>query len=523
MVYGIKNKKIVLLAMILMVSTLLATKIQFVKGNLFQNAMDLNGSLMIHSLFIMGVMILGEVSFYLIEWTYENVIIRKALAEKKKKVIESALDITQFDHADEKVDQKMNLLTNTIDDLEYAYYMAVFDSMYLIFRIVFVTISLAYINLFVGALMLLLMFVPLLISNLFKDQLAALEEVFNGRKGENLSFYKNFFDNLKNIRILHARSLFLKKAHACIEKEREAGQISKQRQLYLNCFYSLYSYMVHFLVLAASVYLLYRGRIESGMIITLLGLTEQLSMPILSLSRNMNSINSTKSLRKNIESGILLENLLKESLNFQEEIKVEKVATEIGDKELVYRGLSFQKGKKYLIEGPSGTGKSVLLELLTGLRGIKEGEVLYDEKSLGHHQVFDHIAYVPTNLDLFQGNGVFNIVMSEEYTQDQWDYMTRFIGENKLKAEDMSKLSAGEKRRILNLRGLLSDKPVLIFDEPTSNLDERNASIFFDEMRKLDKTVIIVSHDVPMKEKDIFDQVIRLENHCESKEILNVC
>ena len=414
----------------------------------------------------------------------------------------------------------MNLLTNTIDRLEYSYYVSVFDSLYLIFRIVFVIISLAYINIYVGSLMLLLMFVPLIVSNIFKDKLAALEEKFIQSQGENLSFYKNIFDNLKNIRILNARKTFVNKAFMNIEKEQEAGQTSKQQQLYLNSFYSLYSYGVHLFVLGLSIYLLYIGSIAPGMIITLLGLTEQLSMPILSLSRNINSINSTKSLRENIESGIVMNNRAEEILEFHNEISIEKVLVEIGDKELVYKDLSFEKGKKYLVEGASGTGKSVLLDIITGLRNIKTGNVFCDEVLLEDKNVFKDISYITTNLDLFQGSGIFNILMSNDYTDEQLVYMKQFIGENKLFLEDVRKLSAGEKRRILNLRGLMSKKKILIFDEPTANLDDINGSLFWKEISESEKTVIVVSHDVPLKEKDIFDKIIIIDNHCKLIEII---
>jgi ABC-type lipoprotein export system ATPase subunit len=98
--------------------------------------------------------------------------------------------------------------------------------------------------------------------------------------------------------------------------------------------------------------------------------------------------------------------------------------------------------------------------------------------------------------------------------------MKQFIGENKLFLEDVRKLSAGEKRRILNLRGLMSKKKILIFDEPTANLDDINGSLFWKEISESEKTVIVVSHDVPLKEKDIFDKIIIIDNHCKLIEII---
>lgn len=64
----------------------------------------------------------------------------------------------------------------------------------------------------------------------------------------------------------------------------------------------------------------------------------------------------------------------------------------------------------------------------------------------------------------------------------------------------------------------MSDKNVLIFDESTSNLDEKNSRLFWDELRNLKKTIIVVSHDCPLKERDIFDEEIMLNDYCQSKQ-----
>ena len=460
----------------------------------------------------MCILIVSEVSFYLIEWTYENIILRDALASHKKSIIESTFRIHKFDNINKDKEDKLNLLTNTIDRLEYSYYMSIFDSMYLVFRIIFVTLSLTYINIAAGILMFVLLFIPLLISNKFKNKLAKIEDDFITQKGKNLNFYKNIFDNLINIRILNARDIFKQKAFKNIDLEKNLGQQSQQYQLYLNSFYSLYSYTLHFLVIASSVYLMAIGKIVPGMIITLLGLTEQLSMPILSLSKNINSINSTKLLREQIIKGTLSVDNELISIDINKNIEVKNVEIEFGDKLVKYQDVNFEIGKKYLLEGESGSGKSVLMDIITGLRTFQRGQVIMDNIALeNEHDVFEKISYIITSTDMFEGSGIFNILLTDKYTPEQIGYIKKFISEDKLINNDATELSTGEKRRILNMRGLMSNKPILIFDEPTSNLDEHNASIFLEELFNIDNTVIVVSHDIPINYKKKFDNVISLK------------
>ena len=67
---------------------------------------------------------------------------------------------------------------------------------------------------------------------------------------------------------------------------------------------------------------------------------------------------------------------------------------------------------------------------------------------------------------------------------------------NIFSSKNIINLSEGEKKRIGLIRVLNSNSQILIFDEPTSNLDKKNTKIFFDKVKKIkNKTIIIVSHN----------------------------
>lgn len=156
----------------------MGTIIQFIKGDLFQGALDQNLDKVSTYILIFGVLILIEVLFYFLEWKYENHLIRNTFAKLKNSIINNVLKTRDFSNIKVKNENNLNALTNVVDSLEYQYYRSSFDAIYLTLRIVFVTTSLLIINIYIGLVVIAFMFLPLLVTKLFKDKLANLEKAF---------------------------------------------------------------------------------------------------------------------------------------------------------------------------------------------------------------------------------------------------------------------------------------------------------------------------------------------------------
>ncbi len=512
--------------MILVVSTLIGTYIQFVKGDLFQGALDHNLNQVYTYILLFGALILTEVLFYFFEWKYENHLVRDTFAKFKKSIIQKMLKTRDFSNIKKKNEHQLNALTNVVDSLEFLYYRSFFDAIYLSLRIVFVTTALLLINVYIGLVVIAFMFLPLLITKIFKDKLASLEKRFQNQKGENLNFFKNLLDNLKYVRILNADILFLERSKKEINKERNAGLKSENYKTTLNTMYSLLSYVSHFLILAISVLLIINGYITPGVTITLLGLVEQLSMPILSLSRSINNINSSKELRDDIQS--LLNSDVDEqesNISYEDSITTKNLSFQFDHTVFNYKDIAFHKNKTHIITGESGLGKSIFLESILGLlKSNHSGEICYDNHRLKiDSNPFKDTMYVMTDNNLFEGSPIFNILLRDEYSEEELQYMKKFLSEEKLLSEDVSKLSSGEKRRLLLLRGLMSDKSTLIFDEPTSNLDSFNSEIFWNELLKLKhRTIIVVSHNTPEDVYEKFDMKYDFTNYVHKESVAHV-
>ncbi|XCC73901.1 ATP-binding cassette domain-containing protein [Staphylococcus delphini] len=183
----------------------------------------------------------------------------------------------------------------------------------------------------------------------------------------------------------------------------------------------------------------------------------------------------------------------------------------------MYKDVEFCKNKKHLIIGRSGIGKSIFIDALLGLSPIDAGVIQYDDKQLNENgNPLKKTSYIMTENILFDETVLYNIIFNNTATEKQYFIINKLLPDNVIFEKSIDKLSSGEKRRVLLLRGLLSDKDTLVFDEPTSNLDESTSLVFWDLLMNINhKTVIIISHNTPQYISEKFDYIIDFANYVE--------
>lgn len=174
--------------------------------------------------------------------------------------------------------------------------------------------------------------------------------------------------------------------------------------------------------------------------------------------------------------------------------------------------LKFDMGEFIAITGESGSGKSTLLNVISGLDTYEEGEMYVNGEETSHYNEEDYEEYRKKYIgNIFQS---FNLVNS--YTVYQNVELVLLInGETRrsvkhkvidiLKKVDLykyrhtkvSKLSGGMKQRVSIARCLAKDTPIIIADEPTGNLDSKNAKSVLKLLYEISKykLVIVVTHN----------------------------
>lgn len=111
---------------------------------------------------------------------------------------------------------------------------------------------------------------------------------------------------------------------------------------------------------------------------------------------------------------------------------------------------------------------------------------------------------------LFNGSVLENIFFDRTPSDDKLALCAKLLKKSTLNSADAASISTGEKRRVLLLRGLLSNSRTLIFDEPTANLDANTSAVFwdmlFDWFNQGNRTMIIVSHTIDETNLNRFDK-----------------
>jgi phospholipid/cholesterol/gamma-HCH transport system ATP-binding protein len=178
----------------------------------------------------------------------------------------------------------------------------------------------------------------------------------------------------------------------------------------------------------------------------------------------------------------------------------------------VLKGLDFEvrPGEIFVLMGPSGSGKSVLLRHLIGLEEPDAGEILIDGQSIQAPGVMDQYRLAM----VFQSGGLLNsltvgenvgLYLAEHHLMPP-DQIARIVGD-KLEVVGLkdtqqkmpSELSGGMKKRVAIARALVIQPQLILYDEPTSELDPLSSVVIAEEIVKLSErthvTSVVVSHD----------------------------
>lgn len=187
--------------------------------------------------------------------------------------------------------------------------------------------------------------------------------------------------------------------------------------------------------------------------------------------------------------------------------------------------MTIEKGENIVLLGPSGSGKSSLIYLLSGLKRPSSGSIYYEGVNISDlndkdisslrknkfgfiFQMHFLIPYLKVIENVMTGAPDFSIKYRNRAL-----LVLKELGLGQYSNKKVYQLSGGERQRVAIARALVSEPDVIFADEPTASLDHENATEVIGILKayKENSTLVMATHDTSILSGD--ERIIRIENH----------
>ncbi len=386
-------------------------------------------------------------------------------------------------------------------------------------------LSIFVINWKLGVSFVIISFITVVLSQIPGTIMARKTVEYTHNNSVYMALLENYLKGFEQVKLLGLGKLFQEKLNA------KDYEYEKSRMHYLfakitsNNIGMAIGMLSQLLCMAVGIWFVLRGDMTVGLLIAAVQLLNGVFSPLQFFVEEKNLMGTTKEIICRIDQEQTIEEKVeKEILGEVQKIEFHNVNLQFGNKE-IFQGFhtTFEAGRKYAIVGESGKGKSTLMHLL--MKYLTENEYEgtvrinnQDIRTIDSDSVYQKIGYIQRNEFLIDGSVKDNIVLyrenisSGELSQVCQDLkLNSELVQKEIGTSDSGEVSFGEKQRIDIARFMVHNYDVLVFDEPTSNLDAETANEIFNMIFSIqDKIVIVITHDRSKEVLGRFDAVLQL-------------
>lgn len=515
------------LVLFVAIATVFAVQVQFLKGDVLDDALSMDAAKAFTAGASLLLAIFGEIGFYFLYDLAKGRLVANAMRDLRADYMRSLLLRPFHIFAEKTEGEYIAQFSKELDSIEQEYFTTWPCLIAVLIKIFIVGGSLLFLDVQMAFLTFFLLTMPLYVPKLIEKKLQQAQRDYLDKfesQVKKLNDWLKGFELIKSFKIEGPITRLFDEANARLceadWQKRKINDISRSLSAIL-------SYLSHFFILAFAAFLVSKGRFSAGKFFVAIGMIDQLSYPIISISSFIQSLVAVKPVNEKVEKFLAFEHREEKKVSLLPE-KFEKLVLDglsYGyDERLLFRSLDwcFGKNKKYLIQGQSGSGKTTVINLMLNYLIPEKGEILINETPIGKvGNLFSLVTIMRQEAVLFSDSLRNNLTMYRGMPDEELLRVLSSVGLTKFAEPsgldqmiqaDGSNLSGGEKKRITLARSLLNDTPILILDEPLANLDDGKVGQIENIIAEIhDRTVIVISHQFSEKKRSIFEKVYILK------------
>lgn len=429
-----------------------------------------------------------------------------------------------------KKSEYISVLVNDINYIQDLYIANLFNITENMIKLIVSVITLLVINLFGTIIVVIFSIIPILLAIAFNKRISLEINKFSRNKGEYTEKTMELLNGFDTFTISNSKDSAVK-----LHSQFNINQSETKRKTFthiegLSSIIGISAISVTIFTLLIGMFLALKGFITIGQVFAISFISNGISSPLMDLFNIIPQFQGGKAIIEKYNEFIYENNSAEkvELGQIKENIVLTNMSIEFDRKILNSINFEIELGKKYLLIGESGSGKSIFLKTILGQFIEYSGEIHInniDIKKIDESSIYKNISYIPQESFFFQDTIRNNITLyddsiSEEKIMNVLEFVnmkeTILNLPEKLDTEfneTKSNLSGGEKQRLSIARSLLSLKPVLFMDESTSALDNANFMDIENKILNFDKiTIVNICHRLKEEIMDRYDKIIKIEN-----------
>ncbi|SFJ69818.1 ABC transporter ATP-binding protein [Thermoflavimicrobium dichotomicum] len=471
---------------------------------------------------IVGVVGIPVINVFLSSYQslYQSDVNAKIIADLRNQLVVKLTKLSQKTMVQFRQGDISGRIIRTCSEIAFFITGSLMSSFSNILRLVGIFFMIFYLNFQLSIISLMLVPIILYLSRIWKKKIReASEKICDSRKRYD-EYIAELVTGIKTVQMFHKEEDEIKQAKNLNAEYRDLRRVIQRQQMLIgNIIWSIYDSISIGVLYAFGAWMIFRGQLTTGELIAFTIYVPQLYS---SMSAIVNLYLRKNEVKPEIERYDEMMNLPEENIDQDHAVSLQEVKGKIEFKQVSFgyqedhenlKQVSFtiHPGEFIGIVGPTGGGKSTILDLIMRFYHPREGEILLDDVPiqqvkledlrsevslvsqdpfLWNRSIKENLLYVAPMCTEQEIDESIQIAQMENMIRKMPDGLDTIIGDRGVR------LSGGEKQRLAIARALLRKPSILLLDEPTSALDAKTESLLQKYLEKVykGKTVIVVAH-----------------------------